>query len=66
MIPGNGTQPAWGWMYIEEIWRDSMNDEWWERPACVVCDYGWILLVILVLATVAFFTRDYWMPLLGL
>lgn len=47
-----------------------MNEEWWESPACWVCDYWWALLLIVVLALTAFFTRDFWLPamisLLGL
>ena len=47
-----------------------MNEEWWESPVCWVCDYWWVLLLIIVLALTAFFTRDFWLPammsLLGL
>lgn len=42
-----------------------MNEEWWESPVCWVCDYWWALLLALVLGLSAFFTRDYWLPLLG-
>jgi hypothetical protein len=39
-----------------------MNEEWWERPVCFVCDYGWALLLIALLGATAVFTRDYWWP----
>ncbi len=39
-----------------------MNDEWWESPVCWLCDYGWILLLLLILGLAAFFTRRYWLP----
>lgn len=39
-----------------------MNEDWWERPTCFICDYGWIFLLILLLGGAAFFTRDYWLP----
>ncbi len=42
-----------------------MNEEWWEKPTCFVCDYWWVLLLVIVLALTAFFTRDLWLPLLG-
>ena len=25
-----------------------MNEEWWERPTCFICDYGWIILLVLI------------------
>lgn len=37
-----------------------MNEEWWERPVCYVCDYWWLGLLLLVLAAAAFFTRGTW------
>jgi hypothetical protein len=43
-----------------------MNEEWWERPTCFICDYGWIILLVIILALALFFTRDLWMPLLGI
>lgn len=39
-----------------------MNEDWWENPVCFVCDYWWVLLIVVVLALTAFFTRDYWLP----
>ena len=43
-----------------------MNDEWWEGPTCFICDYWWVILIIIVLAVAAYFTSPYWLPLLGL
>lgn len=40
-----------------------MNDEWWEGSVCFVCDYWWALLALIVLGVTAYFTRDYWLPL---
>ena len=42
-----------------------MNAEWWEGPVRFMCAYWWVLLLVVVLALTAFFTRDYWLPLLG-
>lgn len=43
-----------------------MEDQWWERPTCFVCDYGWIIAVVITLALILYFTRTSWMPLLGI
>ena len=43
-----------------------MQPEWWEGPVRFVNDYWWFFLLIIVLALTAYFTRDYWLPLLGL
>lgn len=39
-----------------------MQEEWWERPVCYLCDYWWAFLILLVLGLTGWFTRDYWMP----
>ncbi|MBI5823893.1 MAG: hypothetical protein HZB18_07700 [Chloroflexi bacterium] len=39
-----------------------MQEDWWERPVCFLCDYWWAFLILLVLGLTAWFTRDYWMP----
>ena len=41
-----------------------MNAEWWEGPIKFLCGYWWVLLILVVLALVAYFTRDMWLPLL--
>lgn len=43
-----------------------MNETWWERPTCIICDYWWALLLVLVLGLASYFARDYWRPLLGM
>lgn len=43
-----------------------MEEEWWERPTCFICDYGWIILLVIILGLALYFTRNMWMPLLGL
>lgn len=43
-----------------------MNEEFWEKPVCFICDYGWILGIIIILGIILYLTRDYWMPLIGL
>lgn len=40
-----------------------MEEVWWESPVCYLCDYGWLLLLFLVLGLAAFFTRPVWSPL---
>lgn len=41
-----------------------MNEEWWEGPVCLLCDYGWIVLLIVLLGLIAFLTRGFWLALL--
>lgn len=43
-----------------------MQEEWWEGIVTFICQYGWILLIIIVLAITAYFTRSLWMPALGI
>ncbi len=43
-----------------------MKDSPTDSPMCFLCDYGWILLLLLVIAAVAYFTFPYWAPLVGL
>jgi hypothetical protein len=31
-----------------------------------ICDYWWIFAILLVIALALYFTRQYWLPLLGL
>lgn len=38
-----------------------MREEWWERPVCFICNYWWALLLAIVLALAAYFTRGYWL-----
>ena len=40
-----------------------MREEWWGRPACFIRDNWWALLLVIVLALVAYFTRGYWFPM---
>ncbi len=42
-----------------------MNEGPWEKPMCFMCDYGWIIGLIIVLGLILYFTRDAWLPLLG-
>lgn len=39
-----------------------MNEEWWESPVCFFCDHWLPVLLAIVLATAAYFTRSYWLP----
>jgi hypothetical protein len=43
-----------------------MKEEWWEGPVCYLCDYWWALLLGLILALAAYFSREYWLPIFGL
>lgn len=43
-----------------------MNPEWWEGPSRFVCNWWWLILLVIVLGLVAYFTAPYWLPLLGL
>jgi len=39
-----------------------MNEKFWEKPVCFLCDYWWIFLIAIVLAFTAYILRDYWLP----
>lgn len=41
-----------------------MEEPFYEGTVCFICDYWWVLLIILVLGLTAYFTRAYWLPLL--
>lgn len=43
-----------------------MHKKWWEDPMAFIVDYWWLFLIIIVLGLGIYFTRSYWMPLLGL
>lgn len=38
----------------------------WEKPAAFINDYWWIFAILLVLIIILVFTRNLWLPLLGL
>lgn len=39
-----------------------MNKEWWEEPACWVCDFWWGFLAVVALGLSTYFSRAYWLP----
>jgi hypothetical protein len=39
-----------------------MQQTWWEKPTCILCDWWWAFLGIIVLLLAAYFTREYWLP----
>jgi hypothetical protein len=41
-----------------------MNPEWWEGPVRFLHSFWWLLLILVVLAVFAYFTRNYWLPVL--
>lgn len=43
-----------------------MQKEWWDSSACCLCNYGWLLLPVIVLAFAAYLLKDSWLPILGL
>ena len=43
-----------------------MNQKWWEPVVRFINDWWFVWLPFIILGFTAFFTRDYWMPLLGL
>ena len=43
-----------------------MNEEPFEGAICFLCNYWWVILIVVVLGITAYFTRDLWLPLLGL
>lgn len=43
-----------------------MDEEWWEKPACYVCDYWWLFLLLLLMGGLgAYSIRGYRMPILS-
>jgi hypothetical protein len=43
-----------------------MDEPLWETPVCWLCDYWWAVLSAIVLVLAAYFSRSYWLPLVGL
>jgi hypothetical protein len=41
-----------------------METPWWEEPLAILCKWWWVLLLLLVLGLTAYFTRDFWLPML--
>jgi len=39
-----------------------MQEAWWERPTCILCDWWWLFLLMLLLGLTAWFTRHLWLP----
>lgn len=39
-----------------------MQEEWWERTVCWVCDHWWALLLLLMLPLVLYVSRPLWLP----
>ncbi len=42
-----------------------MQERWWEGLARFVCDWWWLILLIIALSLVAYFTSALWLPLLS-
>jgi len=40
-----------------------MHKDWWESPVCWVCDYWWVVLMLLALILVGYLSRGDWMPM---
>ena len=43
-----------------------MQKKAYEDVLSVLCDFWWVLLILLILGLALYFTRMYWLPLLGL
>lgn len=43
-----------------------MQERWWERPVCIVCEYWWVAVLAIALGLTAYFMRGYWMPAIGM
>ena len=39
-----------------------MNEEWWESPVCILCDWWWAFLLGMAFLLAAYFTRNLWLP----
>lgn len=43
-----------------------MEPKWWEGIVSFLCDYWWIILIVIGVILALVFTRNLWMSLLGL
>jgi len=43
-----------------------MEERGSEKLVCFLCDYWWVLLIIIVLGLTAYFTRNLWLPLFAM
>lgn len=43
-----------------------MLKRWWEDFVWFVCDWWWLILIVLAVGLGAYFTRNLWLPLLVL
>jgi hypothetical protein len=39
-----------------------MREEWWEKPTCWLCDYWWLILLLMLIGLGAYFARNLWRP----
>lgn len=44
---------------------DGMSDRWYDGLVIFITDFWWLILAVIVLALTAYFTRGWWLPLLG-
>jgi len=54
LIPLMQRSARWDW--IEEA---RMNEEWWEGLVRFITDYWWIVVLILLIGLLAYFTRGF-------
>lgn len=40
---------------------NGMNEPVWEGTMCIVCDYWWVLLVVIAVALGAYFGQGYFL-----
>jgi len=50
----------------KSIKEELMREEWWEKPACWLCDYWWVALLIIILGLLFYFLRPLWLTPLTL
>ena len=43
-----------------------MQPRWWEGLVRFICNYWWIIVLVIALALILYFTRNLWGPLVGL
>ncbi|MEI7987728.1 MAG: hypothetical protein WCI88_01710 [Chloroflexota bacterium] len=39
-----------------------MNEAWWEKPMCFICNFWWLILGFFVLLLTSYFTSSFWLP----
>lgn len=42
-----------------------MQARWWDKPVCFLCDFWWVVLILLAALTAILVSKNYWLPMLA-